>query len=317
MDLYLPPTTLLPFGMRAMKMIAEADGTFGAEERDLIQTAQRLFRVEIPLEELTPITPAELAAQIAHPALRKQLVRGMTLLTLIDGEASPEEVSLVSAFADAMEVDSADLEAIRHLAGGQMMRARFDVMRRFWAREKIQEFAKEKGMRWVASTLLAMANLKEDTAMAARYRALGECPEGSFGRGYFDFITQNEFSFPGERGSPPEPISLHDMTHVLSGYGTDPAGELQVLGFHAGCRGEEKDPFSFLLFGVVQFHMGVRLTPVAHAERGFLDPGKVLAAVMRGKACAIDPTDGWDPWPHMNRSLTELRDELGIPPAPA
>ena len=314
MDIHLPPPDAIPYGLRAMKMITTADGDFGAAERELLATVQRVFGASIDLDVLDPITPEELAAHLTSPVLRKQIVRGMTVLALIDGEAHPEEIRVIDGFAAALGVENADLTAIRHLAKMHLLRARFDILRRFWAREKSLELAKEKGPKWVASTILSVTGLREDAEMSARYRALGELPEGTFGRGYYDFIVSNEFSFPGEKLSPPETISFHDMTHVLSGYGTDPSGELQVLGFHAGCRREEKDPFSYLMFGIAQFHMGVQLSPLAEAAIDKIDPALLFRALMRGKACAIDPTDGWDPWPHMAKPLDALRAELGIPP---
>jgi hypothetical protein len=194
------------------------------------------------------------------------------------------------------------------------LRARFDIGRRFFANEKFQKTAKERGIGWVASTLTVMAGLREDKALADRYRALGAYPEGSLGRGYHHFITSNGFSFPGEKGSPPEFISLHDLTHTLSGYGTDPKGELQVLAFHAGCRREEKDPCGFLMFGIAEFHLGVAMSPVATGSRMQLDPAALFAALQRGAACKIDPTEGWDPWPVMDRSLSSLREEYNIAP---
>jgi hypothetical protein len=236
------------------------------------------------------------------------------VLSLADGEATPAEAAMVERFAAGLGVESADLGSLRKLADKNFVRARFDLARRFWAREKMIEAAKEKGIGWLARSLAAMAGLREDAAIAARYRALESAPAGSLGRAYFDFIRGNQFSFPGEKGSPPETISLHDLTHVLSGYGTDPEGELQVLSFHAGCRREEKDPFSFVLFGIAEFHLGIAMTPVASGSRGKFDPAAMFAALARGAACKIDPTDGWDPWPVMNEPLDSLRERYGITP---
>ncbi|HTJ82712.1 MAG TPA: hypothetical protein VL400_13405, partial [Polyangiaceae bacterium] len=224
------------------------------------------------------------------------------------------EAAIVERFAAALGVESADLGALRKIADKNLLRARFDIARRFFAREKGLEYAREKGLGWVVSSLAAMAGLREDTAMASRYRALEHAPAGSLGRGYFDFIRKNGYSFPGEKGSPPEMITLHDLTHVLSGYGTDPEGELQVLAFHAGCRREEKDPFSFLMFGIAEFHLGLAMSPVAAGSRMKLDPAAMFRALERGAACKIDPTDGWDPWPVMNESLETLRARYGISP---
>lgn len=314
MEIHRPPPELLPYGLRALKMIATANGVFDESERDLLMTAQSIFGSQHDLDTLPPITPAELAAAITPPGLRRQLVRGMVVVSLIDGEASPEEAALVERFADALGVATPDLVALRHLADRSLLRARFDIARRFFAREKVIEATKEKGLGWLASALAAMAGIREDAALAARYRALGQYPAGTLGRGYFDFVRGNQFSLPGEKGSPPEIITFHDMTHVLSGYGTDPKGELQVLAFHAGCRREEKDPFGFLMFGIAEFHLGLSMSPVATGSRMQLDPAALFAALQRGAACTIDPTDGWDPWAVMDRPLDELRAEYRISP---
>jgi tellurite resistance protein len=314
MELYRPSPELVPFGLRAMKMVACADGTFSDAERSLLATAQSVFGTDLDVDALAPLEPEELARRLVDPAARRQIVRGMVVLSLMDGEASQAEAALVERFARALEVKSDDLGALRKLADNSLLRARFDIARRFWARDKGLELAKEKGLGWVARSLAAMAGLREDAAIAARYRALEGAPVGSLGRGYVDFIRGNGFSFPGQKGSPPELIALHDLTHVLSGYSTDPEGELQVLAFHAGCRREEKDPFSFLMFGIAEFHLGLAMSPVATGSKGKLDPVLVFRALERGAACRIDPTDGWDPWPRMNEPLAALRAEYGIGP---
>lgn len=305
---------MIPFGLRAMKMVATADGALNEAERRMLAAAQALVGTEIDVDALDPITPAELAGWLTDAAFRRQMVRGMIVMSLVDGEASPAEADMVARFAHALGVEVADLGTLRHLAERHMVRVRLDMARRFWAREKAIEMARERGIGWLASSLATMAGLHENRALAARYRALASAPAGSLGRGYVDFIERNGFSYPGEKGSAPEIITLHDLTHVLSGYGTDPEGELQVLAFHAGCRREEKDPFAFLMFGIAEFHLGLSLTPVATGSRGKLDPAVMVRALERGAACRIDPTEGWDPWPVMHEPLDRLRERYGITP---
>lgn len=314
MEMHIPPPEVIPFGLRAMKMVALANGTFDEAERGLIRTAQEVFGTSHDVDALPPIEPEELARHITDPALRRQIVRAMIILSLVDGEASPEEARVVERFAAGLGIESPDLTTLRRLADGRMVVARFDIARRFFAREKMTELTKQRGLRWLARTLATMAKIAEDRETAARYRALEHAPVGSLGRAYFDFTVSNQFSFPGEKGSPPEAVIFHDLTHVLSGYNTDAAGEMQVLAFHAGCRREENDPFSFLMFGIAEFHLGLAMSPVATGAKGMFDPPKVFRAVRRGMACKIDPTVGWDPWPVMNRPLEDLRAEYGIPP---
>ena len=89
---------------------------------------------------------------------------------------------------------------------------------------------------------------------------------------------------------------------------------LGIWDVYAGCRREEKDPFSFLMFGLAEFHLGLAMSPVADASRGHFDPDLFFAALRRGAACTIDPTDGWDPWPLMHEDLAVLRARYGITP---
>jgi ubiquinone biosynthesis protein Coq4 len=108
---------------------------------------------------------------------------------------------------------------------------------------------------------------------------------------------------------------FHDLGHVLSGYGTDPQSEIQQAAFQAGFV--RRDGFTFLLFGILQFHIGMRITPVAKGYQGLFDVSRVLTALRRGAACKADLSHGYDLFADKNRPLDEVRRELGIPPLEA
>ena len=74
------------------------------------------------------------------------------------------------------------------------------------------------------------------------------------------------------------------------------------------------DGFSFLLFGILQFHVGIRITPVAKGYHGLFDVTLVLNALHRGAACKVDLSEGYDIFANKDRPLEEVRAELGIPP---
>jgi hypothetical protein len=105
---------------------------------------------------------------------------------------------------------------------------------------------------------------------------------------------------------------FHDLGHVLSGYGTDPQGEIQQAAFQAGFA--RRDGFSFLLFGILQFHIGLRITPVANGYVGLFDVPLVLDALHRGASCKVDLSEGYDVFANKDRSLNAVRAELGILP---
>ena len=76
---------------------------------------------------------------------------------------------------------------------------------------------------------------------------LKSLPDGSYGRAYFDFMDQEQLSAEGlvmasqswETDPVPPDMELfrermrdaHDLTHVLTGYGRDPLGEVCLLAF--------------------------------------------------------------------------------------
>lgn len=107
-----PPPAIASFGLRAMKMVATADGHLADTERLLLATIQGVFGAEVAIDALF------------LPAYRRQIVRGMVLLSLIDGEASPAESAVVERFARALEIESKDIVTLRHLADKHLVRAR-------------------------------------------------------------------------------------------------------------------------------------------------------------------------------------------------
>jgi ubiquinone biosynthesis protein Coq4 len=166
-------------------------------------------------------------------------------------------------------------------------------------------------MRSALTSIRGRSEPRGEPAVAERYRALSQCAHGTLGHQLYQHYRDNGFAFPGENHGIPEFAVFHDIGHLLSGYGTDPAGEIQQAAFQAGFL--RHDGFTFLLFGILQFHLGLRLTPIAKAEHGFFDVTRVLRAAERGAQCRVDITD-FDLFAHAHEPLDELRARLGVPP---
>jgi len=316
MELVLPPREAVPACLGAMKALAMADGEFGDAERNLLAVAQRMLGSELDLDTLETVTPEALAEKLADPALRERIIRALVVMSMIDGEASPPEAALVERYATVLGVNIQSVHTLRKLAEGHIMSTRVDVARRAWVRDVLPHEWERKGLRGIAREVAAAAGVAESPKMAAKYRALEGYAHGTVGRAYFDFIRANDFRLPGERGGTPEFVVIHDLTHVLSGYGTDPQGETQVAAFSAGFR--KTDAFAMIFFVMLQFHLGVRMAPTAKGEKGHFDPEKAMRALRRGAAMNRDITDGtWDPWSIMALPLDQARRDLGVPPPDA
>ena len=312
MELKMPSPEQAHWGLRAMKTVAMADGVLDASELHMMASVQGMIGTTYVVEELSPITPAELARAFPDPQLRRQLVQGLIVVSLIDGNASAPETDLVEQFAEALEVSAPEVKNLRHVLKGEILQLRLDLVRRFWLRPKVSEIWNGEGIRGLLTFAGGMIGTYENAELAARYRALEQYPAGSLGRAYWEYCHHNGFALPGEKGGAPEQILFHDCAHILSGYGTAPDEEVQVACFSAGFQ--RREPWLFVFFVLLQFHVGIRMTPITKARTGFFHPEKALIAIRRGAAMKVDLNDGWDYWPVMGEQVEELRRRYNILP---
>jgi hypothetical protein len=292
--------------LRALRNVALVDDRFTDAERALIEGVARLHQASVDADALEPIEFEDVAAVVVDPHRRKRAVQLAIVTSLVEGTPSPESGAAVRDFAAALGIGDGGLEVLSALVYGRAFSARVHMFRR--ASRFIRNADGFPGVFKMAVPLLL--GIGTDAVMAARYRALEACEPGSIGRAFYDHFVENGFSFPGEAGG--IAMVFHDLGHVLSGYGTDPQSEIQQAAFQAGFA--RRDGFAFLLFGILQFHIGMRITPVAKGYQGLFDVPLVLSALERGAACKVDISQGYDLFANKNRPLDEVRRELGIPP---
>lgn len=294
--------------LRALRDVAEANDQFTDAERALLEGVARLHGLSVDVDALEPIAFEEVASIVEDPHARRRAVQLAIVTALVEGAPSRETERTVRAFGAALGIPEEGLDVLYDLSRGRAFLARIDMMRR------LGRFLRgTKGFPGLLAFAAPMFGLGgEHPEVTARYRSLVDCAPGTLGRAFFDHLSDNGFKFPGEPGGLPELGVFHDVGHVLSGYGTDPEGEIQQAAFQAGFV--RRDGFTILLFGILQFHVGIKLTPVAKGERGYFDVPRVLHALERGAACRVDLTQDFDLFEHKDRPLDDLRRELGIPP---
>lgn len=313
MQLILPTPEQGHLGLRALHAVAALDGPPSPEERSVLEAGRRLSQATCELEALEPIEPDALAAAFPADAhLRWQLTCALALMSMADQEPTPEEAALVDRFARALGVENDMVGTVRKLAHEHLTLARIDIYRRFWGRERILDKIRTEGWSGLLETVRALRRKEENPELTARYRALGALPEGTLGRGYFDFITSAQFSFPGELGHGPELIAQHDLAHVLGGYGSSMLEEMAIAFFSAGFR--RQDPMTFVLLSMMQLHLGIATMPGQPVHTGGLDMRMCLEALQRGAAMTFDLSGPWDYWAVIDRPLEELRREYRIGP---
>ncbi len=312
MDFIIPTREQFTYGARALKTLAVVDGPIGPEESALLEAAQASFGHKVAVADIEAITPAELATALGSEPLGLQLLGGLVVMAMCDGDVDEREAQLFASFADALGVEDAAVANLKRIANRQLRSARLDVLRRQWAPRKIREMARRDGVGVYFKAVTGLLGVRDDPESIMRYQALGELPADSLGRAYFDYMMENEFSFPGERGAPPEAMLFHDLTHILSGYGTTAEDEILVASFSAGYSTEEV--LNWLVFVLSQFQLGHQMAPNVPPEKLTLNPKRMLAAIRRGATMNIDINNGWDPWPVLGEPVEELRTRYDIRP---
>jgi hypothetical protein len=293
--------------LRALRQVALANEIFTPAEAELIEGIALLHGRKVVASELEPVDYEQLARVVTDPHRRKRAVQLAMIMSLVEGEPDERGVAAVKSMAAALDVPEKGLTVLSKVAHGHALLARIDVVRR------MRGFLERSGAPGVLELAVkTLLGLNEDAKLAERYLALGDLPAGSLGRAVFEHYRAHGFALPGEKHGTPEAMMFHDVGHVLSGYGVDPQGEIQQAAFQAGFV--RTDGFLFLLFGILQFHAGVKITPVAEAEHGYFDVPKVLRAFQRGSGCALDVSDHFDLFAYAHEPLDALRQRWGIAP---
>lgn len=305
----------VPVALAALQSVASGQGRLTEPERSLLDLVAEMHGTRLELDALPRLDPVSLAAMVEDPHQRKRLVQMAVVMAMVDGDVSPTQERAVRAIAETLEVDEASLKVLHEVVNDSKLLTRMHMMRRIMGRF-VGEARQKEGLAGVKKFLTPLfLGGGEDPQVAWRYKQLGLLPEGTVGRAYWEFCTSRRFGFPGEAGGIPERMVFHDFGHVLSGYETDAEGEIQQGAFQAGFI--RTDGFSFLLFVIIQFHLGIKVTPIAEARTGLFDVRKVIRAAERGAACRDDLSARWDHWAWVELPLEEARERLGIPPLQA
>lgn len=306
-------------GLRAMRMVAAADGEVHPAARAMMLAAERiLLKLDVAIDTLAPITPAELAAGFPTGALAEQFCQAMIVVSLADDPTTPAAWLRIAAFADALQVKLPALQTMHLMMEQHTLLFRLDFLRHSHIADMVKhQYRDHGGLTGVAAGLLGMRGLHAEPALASRFIAFGKLPTATLGRHFFEHCRENGFSFPGEKHGFPLAGVYHDFAHVLGGYRAIPAEEMLVGGLTAGFR--RINPFYVLLFVQFTFGAGINMTPVPQpATTGVLaEPGlaeRFVRSIERGGAMNTDLADNWDFWPWVAQPIETVRSHLGLPP---
>ncbi|MDG2304600.1 MAG: hypothetical protein P8R42_08060 [Candidatus Binatia bacterium] len=273
-------------------------------------TARHVFGLEGVPPRLPEVSPRALANALSQQDERARALLFLTLAVYIEMEVEAARACVVDRYAAEFGIASDAVTNMRRLRDGQILRLKLDYGRKLLA----AGFLPGDGILGTLKAVVdAYLETRGDEAVASRFRALEKLPDGTLGKSYFQFYETRGFLLPGEKGAYPEALfTVHDASHLLGGFNTDPAGEIAVGAFTAGYAGRHAS--EVLLDGIAAFHLGIMLDPPLdiRAARGQMDPDLMMQGLACGAVMTRDLMDGWDYWAAFERPIVDVREELGI-----
>ena len=251
---------------------------------------------EVDASQFQPVTASEFAAHLARRdlAFRTRVVQLMLLCALVLRPLPESVVERVADFARELGVDDGMIEVALALPPVRSDWRPWTSRNGYtstWLPEDAHELHTSRQIAEVWDQAV------DDPDLAARWAALGDLDEGTFGRAVWKLYRARGFAFPGQPGSAPPLLAQHDWVHVLSDYGTTVENELEVFAFIARANDDMRG-FSLLAMVVSLFETGYLRTGAGlfEASPGHLSvtdqmATRVADTMRRGAMCTDHSLD--------------------------
>ena len=285
-----------------------------ADTTSIAAAGHYLLRRAGPIDvgALPPVEPADLVAALKGGDLDREAVKYLTIMTLVDGALDKPKLKRVLQYARALDVEEDYLTEMVEAASGHMAWSIADMTRKNFDSVLSAPSGDTDPAAWIIP--YTGANAQPD--LAARYEALGELADNTFGKVFWNFAKTNGYTFPGDPGALNERFGTpHDSAHVISGYDASPRGEILVSTFTAAMH--PINPMAGHILPVIfNGHLGIKFNEVARYTTGGFDPDEFWHAWARGRDMNIDTfAPDWKVWDWVEFDLEELRRKFNVSPA--
>jgi len=235
--------------------VAPESGVQPVQSSLLGAITEALMDVEIDYQDLEPLGPEELAAELSgfDEHQRHRVVHFMVLGELILRPIPPEVAKRVESYATALGIEDRFVRIARRYAQGAFGLAWLDLHRSGFAEHWENARMDQLKTNVKASDQLALG--RADPDLEARWIAFEDLPAGTLGRTAWEMYTGRGFALPGSPGGAAAYLAQHDFVHVLADYGTNLDGELEVFAL-IGRADPEPKGFAWLATLVGLFETG-------------------------------------------------------------
>jgi hypothetical protein len=278
----------------------------------------------VPARRVPRLGPNEFARALAarDAGFRQRMLQFMLVGALVLVPLPESVVDRIDSYARDLGVDNDMLRVAHRYAHGSLGLALIDFQRSGYM--ELWDPSHTTVLHASGALHDAWEQSVSDPALAARWEALRDLPDGALGREVVKFYDARGFTFPGTPKSAPPLLAQHDWVHVLAGYGSTVESELEVFAFISRAN-DDPHAFSLLAMVISLFETGYLASGAGLFEydRGHLSHEgmavRMADAMRRGALCAASAGHGTDllqrDWfADAARSVDEMRGELGVVP---
>ena len=303
--------------LQAIKTVGTAGGVLALEPitLEMMEAIQHhVLHSSVDLETLEIRHPPDYPALISDQSKRNQLIQILVLIPYVDMNVDPRMVGVVDDFASFLDISPQTLQDLHQVRDNHLRRLLLDYGRRSMA----EFLGLDTPSRFVRGVIAAVHQAIGDACVASRYATLDSYAEGTLGHTFFHWYRDRGWALPGEHKSTSELLVNHDCCHILGGFNTDCAGEMNVAAFQAGLF---TDGFGFesLLEVILDFHLGKAFSTsnsIIPPQTGQFIPDAAMAGYEKGLACSINLIQDLDFWAIADQPVVELRMKYNIPATP-
>jgi len=236
------------------------------------------FGLDTSVDELEPLDPAGLAAAVPADD-RTRVIDLLIAVELCRHPADPAQAERTEAYALALGAEGGWLEAAHDVLGGAIDRVAADYVRLADAPAYEPALADVHGTE------------REHDAARDAFDRMRACSPGTLGAEVVAFYERWGFDTPGANPNASHSMLLHDITHVVAGYDTDPKDEIALQAMLLASADFEHH-FSGFMAALLLSEAGALPFPGIDPVVGALDrvgaPEELADALRRGRACTRD-----------------------------
>jgi hypothetical protein len=262
---------------------------------------------DIDIGAVPLVGPADFSRVVSDKSRVERTLEYLTVIPYVQPDICAAQANLVTEYFRATGHSSDALGLMRKIAHRYILSAQLCI-----ARKLVPHLLPGGPVRQLRRAVRMVRQTRGDERIAAPFHALKHLPPGTLGNAFFRFHRNRGFALPGEPGCVPEELaSLHDITHILSGYNTDPPGEIFAQAFAGGSM--PRHGLMIAITGLLSYHNGIVFD--AGGGRGLtrnaLEPFGFWRAFARGmdSVCLIY---GWDYKQDWETPVSDLRERFRI-----